>query len=209
MKFNQIGAQARLVPSMSDQFFKLANHLVKLSETNKEELSVVAGVILICCACIESYVNEVIRFNTFSQSKEDNDNIKNFLLKFKKNPQRQLVELSKLKKSKKINKGRQDSLKLLFGLRGLLAHFDPQEEHPEITRTSLQRLDVLINKARKIDADCSLDKILNYSCSQWAFDLVNDIIGRLYLSGYQPSRGRWLRIIKTRILPTAREDSLQ
>lgn len=75
------GATIRAVPSMSDQFFRLAKNLRDLSRQHPNDISLPAGTVLIAIAALEAYVNELADMALRDADRRDFDALRDNLIK--------------------------------------------------------------------------------------------------------------------------------
>jgi hypothetical protein len=193
-----VGDEIRLIPHMADSYFGLLEALVASSERNPGVVATPATAAIVAVATLESYLNELINITTFDGAEEGNDRIKAGLRKHGTDVPAKLAAVRSLSnRPAKVENDTMDQVRTLVGVRGLLAHYDPQAEHPTATRTSLQRLAPRLGVSLPAErvAHVSLDALLTPRLARWALDLTAQVIRQLYEAGYEPPRPRWLRLV--------------
>lgn len=183
------GATIRALPSMSDQFFRLAKNLRDLSLQHPNDVSLPAGTVLIAIATLEAYVNELAEMALTDANRRDFDALRNNLIK-------KIQLLNKRGETPgELESEVEDDIALLYGLRGKLMHYRADPEHPVDTSTSLQRLAARFPKAVTSDADVSTEQLLTPNFAEWAVDRVSGAIKGLYRCGWEPPRPHWLELV--------------
>jgi hypothetical protein len=193
-----IGEGIRLIPFMADSYFRLLEALIPGSESNPNEPAFPATAAIVAVATLESYVNELVAITGFDEVAETNDRIKAGLRKHGADlPGKLLGIRGRAAHPERFEDETLEEVRMLVGLRGLVAHYDPQEEHPTFTRTSLQRLAPRLGVSLPDEnvAVGSLDLVLTPEMSRWAFDLTCRVIQQLYNAGFEPPRPRWLDLV--------------
>lgn len=185
------GATIRAVPSMSDQFFRLAKNLRDLSRQHPNDISLPAGTVLIAIAALEAYVNELADMALRDADQRDFDALGDKLIK-----KLQLLN-ERGKTPGQLESDAKDDIALLYGLRGRLMHYRADPEHPGDTSTSLQRLVARFPNAVTFDADVSTEQLLTPNLAEWAVSRVSDAIRGLYQCGWDPPRPRWFELVDT------------
>lgn len=110
---------------------------------------------------------------------------------------KKLIELrSHAKDSSKISDSLIEDLRIVVALRGLIAHYTVQEEHPN-NKDLLSKLEKFENRllGNKINGIVSTERILAPQLALSSQKLVIEVIDSLYKSGYEPPRPRWIEII--------------
>lgn len=183
------GATIRAVPSMSDQFFRLAKNLCKLSRQHPNDISLPAGTALIAIAALEAYVNELADVALRDTNRRDFEALHDNLIK-----KLQLLN-GRGKTPGGLESDVEDDIALLYGLRGKLMHYRADPEHPIDTSTSLQRLVARFPEAVTSGADVSTGQLLTPHFAEWAVDRVIAAIKGLYQCGWEPPRPRWIELV--------------
>ncbi len=183
------GAFIRAMPSMSDQFFRLAKYLRDLSRQHPNDISLPAGTVLIAVAALEAYVNELGEMALGDANRRDFDALRDNLIK-----KLQLLN-DRGQTPGKLESELQEDVALLYGLRGRLMHYRADPEHPVDTSTSLQRLVARFPKAVTADLDVSTSQLLTPNLAEWSVDRVSRAIKGLYQCGWEPPRPRWLDLV--------------
>lgn len=183
------GATIRAVPSMSDQFFRLAKNLRDLSRQHAGDISLPAGAVVIAIAALEAYVNELAEMALRDSNRRDFDALRDNLIK-----KLQLLN-ERGKNPGELESDVEEDIALLYGLRGKLMHYRADAEHPVDSSTSLQRLVSRFPKAITSGADVSTGQLLTPHLAEWAVDRVTGAIKGLYRCGWEPPRPRWLELV--------------
>ena len=127
------GATIQAIPSMSDQFFRLAKNLRDFSRQHPKDISLPAGTVLIAIAALEAYVNELAEMDLRDANLRDFEALRDNLIK-------KLQLLNERGSSPgELASDVEEDIALLYGLRGSLMHYRAVPEHPVDTSTSLQR----------------------------------------------------------------------
>jgi hypothetical protein len=192
------GLEIRLIPHMADPLFRLAYTLYRISMDYPGRLEFPAGLSFAAVATLESYMNEVISMRAFLPGQTDAE--QEPARRRVRGPRADVVgRLRRLREEAKrpdaLPESTLDDVQILVGLRGLLAHYDVQGEHPAETRTSLQRLAERVRAADQSAGDVSLEQILIPPTAAWMWDLVQRVIRELYAAGYGPPRPHWYQIV--------------
>lgn len=183
------GASIRAVPSMSDQFYRLAGNLRETSRRQPTDISLPAGTVIVGIAALEAYVNEVAHMALRDEARGEFENLRDNLRK-------KLQFLNERGKTPgELESVVAEDVVLLYGLRGILMHYRAEPEHPIATTTSLQRLTSRFPEVVTADAEVSVDRLLTPSFAAWAVERVTDAIRGLYRCGWDPPRPRWFQVI--------------
>lgn len=183
------GATIRAVPTMSDQFFRLAQGLRNLSYQHPNDVSLPAGTVLISIATLEAYINELAEVSLGEGDRGDFDRLGDKLRK----KLRLLDERGE--KPGRLNSEVEKDIGLLYGLRGILMHYRADPEHPVETKTSLQGLAARFPKAIASEGDVSTQQLLTPRMAEWAVDRITQAIVGLYKCGWGPPRSVWLKLL--------------
>ena len=183
------GATIRAVPSMSDQFYRLAKNLRDLSRQHAGDISLPAGTVVIAIAALEAYVNELAEMALRDSNRRDFHALRDNLIK-----KLQLLN-ERGQNPGELESDVEEDIALLYGFRGKLMHYRADAEHPVDTSTSLQRLVTRFPKAIASGADVSTDQLLTPHLAEWAVDRVTEAIKGLYQCGWEPPRPRWLELV--------------
>ncbi len=182
----------RLIPSMSDQYFRFLMFLARPSQQNPHENSIPAVAVLMSAAGFEAYVNELINM---AFSGEESEARRQELRKMRRTDV--VAKLLRLRDFSKrpdaLPEETVDDLRALVGFRGLLAHYDVQEEHPVDTQTSLQRLADRL--APDATGDIAFYVLVTPIATSWARDVMIAVVKGLYEVGYEPPRPRWIPLV--------------
>jgi hypothetical protein len=181
----------RAIPSMSDQFYRLAQNLATKAQQHPEDISIPAGTTVVAAAALEAYVNEFaeIVFTHRAQAKTDFDKLKDNLIgKLEwlhaqaQNPAEAFADML-------------DDVRSLYGLRGLLMHYRPSPEHPAEKRTTFQRMAERFPDAVTRETELSTASLLTPDLARWAVEVFERTISSLYEEGWDPPRPQWLQML--------------
>jgi hypothetical protein len=164
---------------MSDTYFELATTLHNASVKSSQNTGLIAGVVLITAAGMESYVNELQYMLRISNPYSFPKNIKQ-LKRTAKHP-------------RNFNEKTYEDIRALYGLRSLLAHYKISDEMPKEIKTSLQRIQRSFPDILDNEKHLSLERILNSTFSDWTISLWRTMVKELYAAGYEPPRPFWIR----------------
>jgi hypothetical protein len=195
-----VGEGIRLIPSMSDQYFPLLQGAAQAAHQQPDSMALPATTAILAVATIESYVNELNAIGPpFGSSPTEKEQLQHDFRRLGRDVVAKVRRLRELAANPDgLLEAIIDDLTLLVGLRGLLIHFDPQEEHPRLTRTSFQRLcDRVGIQIPKEDVDwLSLEFLLTPDLADWCVDLTTRVLRSLYGAGYHAPRPRWTPFLR-------------
>ena len=199
----------RLVPSMSDQFYRLARNLATTAADHPGDISIPAGVVVIAAAALEAYVNELVEIIVPEGRRAE-------LTRFDTNLVAKLRWLrdnaadppSRPRESDALTEEILADVILLYGLRGELMHYAPQPEHPVATTTSLQRLLRRFprgivrelqtpSESGEVPLSVSLSRLLTPELANWACEVLEATIKAIYRIGWEVPRPRWLTLVRS------------
>jgi hypothetical protein len=189
------GTTLRALPTMSEHFLALAYDNAYTARENPTERRFPAGAVISAAATLEAYVNELAEV-AFSVEPDGaayttdfnklNDNLPAKLAWFSSNS----------KSGTNISEQTIDDVRiLLYGLRGLLMHYRATPEHPDETKTTLQRLAKRFPQALVGQAELAIEKLLTPEVAAWAVDLTEQVIKEMYATGWDVPTPQWLQLV--------------
>lgn len=164
--------------------FRFLEQLVRTALAAKDMGASMSAVVM-SVACAEAYVNEL----GYMALRSDTESHRKFVA-YRTNVEAKFNFLADAK-GQSLDKESHPlkPFKFLLGLRGLIVHYEIDEEPLELEQTRLEK-----NLAQYFplkEGDVSTERFLSGACANWALDTSFGMIRYLYDIGYEPPNVAW------------------